>query len=224
MGIKQTDIMSFLEPVSQGFVYDTARSFLKRHKNNESLLSQLKSLIAQGQHSSCSDLIDLIINEGHSLADYSQIYLLRAQIAFHSSDNFNEATEWVKQSKLCQKLDEEIHHWDSLHQGITAFKEGDYQLGEKVLSSLLEIESVGWIAQYKLAYHLFWKNINGEVALHLLEDLTKTKSEFVKAWSCLGFVYNKSGQKEKAQTAFSRCLEKETNPDRIEFYKQQLAS
>lgn len=224
MGIKQTDISLFLEPQSQGFIHDTARSFLKRHKNNESLLAQLKDLYIQGQYSSCSDLIDLIISEGHSISESSDIYLLRAQIDFHQTDNFLAANDWLKQAKLCAKPSVEIQDWDNLKEGISAFAEGDYELGERTLSALVGTDAVGWIAQYRLAYHLFWKNINAEKAMFLLEDLTKQKPEFVKAWSCLGFVYNKMGLKEKAQIAFSRCLEKETNPDRIEFYKQQLAS
>ena len=90
MGIKQTDILSYLEPESLGFHYDTARSFLKRHSNPESLLSQLKGLISRGQLDACRDMIQLIIREGHSLADSSDIYLLRAEVAYLKGENRGE--------------------------------------------------------------------------------------------------------------------------------------
>lgn len=225
MGIKQTDILSFIEPESTGFIYETARSFLKRHSNPESLLGQLMSLLAQGQLGSCHDLIQLIIREGHELADNSQVYLLRAQIAFEQSENLGEVMAWIQQAKLCQHLHaEDITHWDELMHGVQALKEGDYQAGENVLEALTEINSVSVIARYRLAHHYFWKNINTEKALFLLEELCEERPEFLKAKSCLGFVYNKLGMKEKAQNAFAYCLERETNPERIKFYRQQLAS
>lgn len=224
MGIKQTDVTSFLEPESTGFIYDTARSFLKRHSNPESLLGQLKCLVGSGQISTCKDLIQMIIREGHSLADHSETYLLRAQIAFEQSENLGEVMAWIQQAKLCSNLSSDITHWDELMFGMTALKEGDYKKGESVLEQLTETPSVAIIAKYKLAHHLFWKSINTEKALFILEEVAHNRPEFVQAWSCLGFVYNKLSMKEKAQEAFMKCLEFETNPEKIQFYKQQLAS
>ena len=104
MGIKQTNIMSYIEPESMGFHHDTARSFLKRHSNPESLLLQLKNLLSKGQLEACRDLIQLIIREGHVLADQSEIYLLRAEVAYLEAENKGEIMAWVQQAKLCDKL------------------------------------------------------------------------------------------------------------------------
>ena len=97
-------------------------------------------------------------------------------------------------------------------------------MGEDLLNTLTKSEEVGALAQYTLAHHLFWKNRNTELALDLLENLVQELPQFTKAWACLGFVYNKVGNKEKAQQAFGECLALENNPEKIRFYKQQIAS
>lgn len=224
MGIKQTDIMSFIEPESSGFHYDTARSFLKRHSNPESLMLQLKSLLSKGQLESCRDLIQLIIREGHVLADHSETYLLRAEVAYLKADNKGEIMAWVQQAKLCDTLSPAIVKWDELVYATTAISEGDYVNGQLILEKLMESDDVAHLAQLELAHHLFWKNVDSERALELLKDLTDAYPEFIKAWSSLGFAYNKFGMKELAQEAFAHCIELDSDPERVKIYKQQLAS
>ena len=224
MGIKQTSIESFLEPEASGFLYDTARSFLKRHSSPESLLGQLKSQLYQGHLDACRDLIQLIIREGHSLADNSSIYLLRAQISYEQAENKGEVMAWVQQAKLCKNLSPNIISWDELILGQTTLSEGDYVRGQMILEELLEHETVGYLAKFELAHHLFWKNLDAERAMQLLCEITEEHPEFIKAWSCLGFIYNKFGMKAKAQEAFGNCIELDSNPERLKFYHQQLAS
>ena len=160
MGIKQTDILSYIEPDSLGFHYDTARSFLKRHSNPESLLVQLKNLISRGQLDSCRDMIQLIIREGHSLADSSEIYLLRAEVAYLQGENRGEILAWVQQAKLSEDLSQKIVQWDELVYAQTALNEGDYVNGQLMLEKLIESDVVGHLAQFELAQHLFWKNLD----------------------------------------------------------------
>jgi predicted Zn-dependent protease len=224
MGIKQTDVRAFIEPESTGFIYQTARSFLNRHSDPEMLLVQLKGLLAQGQLGSCRDLIQLIIKENHSLSDDCRIYFLRAQVAFESCEDFQEIEAWIEQGQLTPKRNPDSQEWAALYNALIDLKEGDYNSGTQSLQNLLEKDSVKQIAQYALAHHLFWKNIDPKKALEIIEDLCEQRPGFVKAWSLLGFVANRLGFKEKAQEAFAQCLKHETNPDKILFYRQQLAS
>jgi tetratricopeptide (TPR) repeat protein len=224
MGIKQTDVMSFLEPESVGFIYNTARAFLKRHADPEILLGQLKNLFLGGEIESCKDLIQLIIEEQHILSEAPELFILRAQIAFEQSDDPQEYKQWLKQAQLCPSSDNALNDWMKLTEAQSALKDGDYKTGEGLLHSLMDSEQVGNLALYVLAHHLFWKNIDTKKALELLEDIVQDRPHFVKAWACLGFVYNKLNFKAKAQYAFGQCIEFESNPEKIKFYKQQLAS
>lgn len=185
---------------------------------------QLKSMLAQGHLDGCRDLIQLIIREGHVLADSSDVYLMRAEVAVLQGDPKGEVMAWVQQGKLCENLSTEVIAWDELIYGQNAIAEGDYVNGQLILEKLIENKNVGHLAQFELAYHLFWKNLDVERALTLLEEVTHDFPEFIKAWSCLGFAYNKFGMKTKAQEAFSHCIELDSDPERLKFYKSQLAS
>ncbi len=224
MGIKQSDINAFNEPESQGFIFDTARSFLKRHSNPEFLLGQLKALLAEGQTEPCCDMIQLIIRENHELADYNSIYLLRAQVALERGDDQGEVLAWLQQARMCAKQVESVEPWDQLIEGKLALKEGDYQHGQKVLEVLQNFEQVATYAKMELAHHLFWRNINPTRAILLLEEVTYERPGYVQAWSCLGYAYGRLGDKEKAQEAFGHCIELDSNPNRIKIYKQLIAS
>ncbi len=224
MGIKQTDIMSFIEPESSGFYYDTARSFLKRHSNPESLMLQLKTMLSQGHLHGCRDLIQLIIRESHVLAEQSELYLLRAEVSYLEGDPMGDVMAWIQQAKLSEKLSPKVISWDELVYAQVAFSEGDYVNGQLILEKLMDNPDVGHFAKFELGYHLFWKNLDAERALQLLEEVTLEYPEFIKAWSCLGFAYNKFGMKTKAQEAFSQCIELDSDPERLKLYKQQLAS
>lgn len=185
---------------------------------------QLKTMLAQGHMAACRDLIQLILREGHVLADSSDIYLLRAEVAYLHGDNKGEILAWIQQAKLCGQLSQKIVHWDELVYAQTAITEGDYINGQLILEKLMESSEVGHLAQFELAYHLFWKNLDSERAIDLLETVTVDYPDFVKAWSCLGFAYNKFGMKTKAQEAFAHCIQLDTNPERLKIYKQQFAS
>ena len=224
MGIKQTDIESFLEPESQGFLYDTARSFLKRHSNPDSLMSQLKGLWINGQLDPCRDMIQLIIREGHILADKSDLYLLRARIAYEESESIGEVMAWIQQAKICEPDCKKAQVWDQLVKARIALNEADYENGQLILEELIEDSEVMYMARYELAHHLFWKNLNIKRSVDLLENVTLQRPGFIKAWSCLGYAYNRMNMKAKAQQAFGHCIELDTNPERIKVYKQQIAS
>ncbi|MCJ8276159.1 MAG: hypothetical protein MJK18_04905, partial [Bdellovibrionales bacterium] len=207
MGIKQTDVQSFLKPESVGFVYDTARAFLKRHSSPEMLRGQLQNLLNRGEIDSCKDLIQLIIEEQHPLSGDERLFLMRAKIAFEQSDKESEYKDWIQQAKLCNSESELVKSWERLGEAQLALKEGDYQAGTVTLHNLLDDDMVGDLASYVLAHHLFWKSVDTNKALNILEELVENKPHFVKAWACLGFVYNKLQFKDKAQYAFGQCIE-----------------
>lgn len=185
---------------------------------------QLKGLLGQGQLGSCQDLIQLILREGHALSEDCRIYLLRAQIAFEESEEFHQVQAWIRQAEMVSSDHTDLDSWLQWENAHLALKEGDHEQGENELRKLLTKASVRQLAQYSLAHHLFWKNKDIPQALNLIEDLCEERPGFIKAWSLMGFIYNRLGRKTEAQEAFAHCLEHETRPEKIEFYRQQLAS
>ncbi|MCB0377947.1 MAG: hypothetical protein KDD33_05595 [Bdellovibrionales bacterium] len=187
-------------------------------------MGQLKSLFASGEWSTCEDLIDLIISEQHDLIEDPQLFLLGAQVEFFKSEDIQKCCPWVKQAALNDPAHPEVIEWVRLLEAYQWLSEGDYQRGQRALQTLTYASVVESEARFILAHHLFWKNIDGARAIDLLEEVVLDHPNMNKAWACLGFAYNRSGFRSKAQEAFGICLQNETDPDKVALYKQQLAS
>ena len=166
MGIKQTNIQMFLEPESMGLIQETALSFLKRNADPNWLLTQLQSLANRGDLVACDELIQLIIREGHSLADCASLYLLQARLAYQKEDDLTNVEAWLEQARLLDAT--AVQTWQTLLIGRQALKEGDYSKGVRVLETLLDDSNLSDLAAYELAYHFFWKNVDVAYALRLL--------------------------------------------------------
>ena len=214
----------------RGFAEKSSSLFLSQH-NSESILYHLKDLLHKGDMDSCEDLIQLIIAHGHPLAEDVSIYLVGVQVVFEQSESMEEMFAWLEQAKLHgtkvhgDLQSKDLFLWEIFIHTLLALREGAYKKGQSVLETLIHEESVAVIAKYKLAYHLFWKNIDVERACHILEEVCENRQGFIKAWCCLGFVYKKMGLTEKAHETFSHCLSlHKTDAERRKFYKQQLAS
>ena len=224
MAIKENDILSYIDPPSDGIIGETALSFIKRYKNKDALMAQLRGLVHKGEFATCESLIQLILAGGEELSDSAELYLMQARIAYQSNEPTETVESWVKQAQMTLQGEATIQPWNQLLVGIKALKEGDYDNGVKLLEGLFDDDQVGVKARFEVAYHLFWRNINREGALILLEEIVKERPSFIRAWSCLGFVYNRLGEKHKAQEAFGHCIALDSHPERIKVYKQQIAS
>ena len=203
-----------------------AESFLFSQNDSKSLLYHLKSLLHKGDLGSCQELIELIMDHGHPLADDVSVCLIGLQVSFEKSESIEEMFAWLEQARLCGgRQSNELLIWEVFIHALLALKEGDYEKGQKALEALvIEDSSVALLAKYRLAYHLFWKNIDIRGACRILEEVCQNRRGFMKAWCCLGFVYKKMGLKIKAHEVFSHCLLYETDKKRRQFYKRQLAS
>ena len=191
-----------------------------------SLLSQLKDLLSRGEVENCHKQIQSMIHQDHPLVHQPFFYLVQAQVSLELFESIDETIALLKKagSNPDPRIRRKLLAWNTLIHAIFALKEGDYQKGEKALEILMNEESVASVAKYKLAYHLFWKNIDEKRSCQMFEQICEQRPGLVKAWSCLGFIYNKMGLKEKSQRAFVHCLQRESNPKRREFFKQQLVS
>lgn len=215
---------NFLASECSGFINETSRSFLKRHSNPESLLGQLKSLYLDGSHQACKDLVQLICEEQHELSGSPDIFVLRAKIALEENADLTDVHMWMKQARLNNKDSESVQEIDQLVGAMQDLQDGLYEQGKKALLELHESRSIGFLASFALGRHLLWKSQELDLSIYYLENAVRTKPLFKNAWESLGFAFNRNGQKGAAQEAFGKCIELETDPEKLSFYRQQLAS
>ena len=149
--------------------------------------------------------------------------LIRAQMAFEEEESIAETCTWLAQAELNNKKCPKTKLYKEVLKARQCLKDGLYQEGERQLVGLLDSEYQAHAA-FILGEHLFWRSPSTEEAVALLKIAVQDRPGFVKAWATMGFAYNKMGLKDKAQQSFSQCLEFEKDPERLAFYREQLAS
>ena len=207
-----------------GFINETSRSFLRRHSNSDSLLGQLKALYLKGCHQACKDLIQLICEEQHPLCESADLFVLRSKIALEENQTLKEVNVWLTQARLNESSSGELLEMDALVRCQRDLQDGVYEDGTAGLLELFESRHIGFLASFLLGRHLLWKSQNVPLSIFYLEGAVQTKPHLKNAWEALGFAYNRDGQREPAQAAFAKCIELETDLEKLSFYRQQLAS
>lgn len=206
------------------FVEKSVRSFLERHQDPKSLLSQIYELYRQGAHDSCLHLIQMICEVQHPLYEAAEIYILGAKIAFEEDEDLAEVESWLMQGELNDPSAPACFDFSFLITALKKLKDGMYSEASQDLLGLVDSPDVGFLASYLLGRHFLWKSQEIGLSIYHLETALQSKPNFKKAWEAAGFAYNREGQKDLAKKAFSKCIELESDPDKIEFYRQHLAS
>jgi len=97
-------------------------------------------------------------------------------------------------------------------------------LGEQALEKVIRRSPKNPHAHFLMGAHLFWIRNNHEQAQHHLKQAISSRPNLLRAWACLGALYRLTGQEEQAVRAFRKCLELETNPQMIQYFKSLLHS
>lgn len=102
-------------------------------------------------------------------------------------------------------------------------KKGANDPGEIMLKSIIRRSPQNVHAHFLLGTHWFWSEKDAVGAIPHLETCVRLHPNFLRAWGCLGAVYQKMGNKPLAQQAFRKCAALETNLKMKEFFEQQAA-
>jgi Flp pilus assembly protein TadD len=96
------------------------------------------------------------------------------------------------------------------------------QQGLTMLRAVLQKSPKNPHVLFLLGSYLFWTKNNFDEPMRLLEKCVMNRPNFLRAWACLGAVYKKMGRDSLAEKSFKKCLELESHPHMIAFFKSQL--
>ena len=216
-------VTPFIDTSDHGFHDQTLRTFLSKHSNPLSLLSQLYSIYENRDFASCKSLIDAICEQLHPLIDSADLFLLRARMAFEE-ENLQECKEWMQQAQWAENPSEHTEDFAQLLKAMDDLEDGIYKMGVQVLDSLCEKDRVSSYAHLILGKHFLWRANSPALAIHHLTLSLETLDDHTPVWANLGYAHDRKGEKEQAQQCFAKCLELEQNPEKKKFYQQLLAS
>lgn len=101
-------------------------------------------------------------------------------------------------------------------------KKGLNDHGEIQIKNLIRRSPKNVHAHFIIGTHLFWTDEQPEMAIPYLENCDRLSPNFLRAWGCLGAIYQKLGNPQLAARAFQRCVELEPNVKMREYFEHQI--
>jgi cytochrome c-type biogenesis protein CcmH/NrfG len=95
--------------------------------------------------------------------------------------------------------------------------------GERQLANVLRRSPNNVHALFILGAHLFWASADSVSAIRYLERCVSLYPKFLRAWGCLGAIYEKLGNAALAARAYRICSSLETEPNMKAFFDQKIA-
>lgn len=128
----------------------------------------------------------------------------------------------LAEAHMIDPKNQEVLDYIELMQAKTNLKRGIHDSGEMQLKSLLRRVPHNPHALFILGSHLFWQESQPTMAIYYLENCVKLAPSNVRAWGCLGMIYQKMNNPQLAQRAFNKCLELEKSPSMRTYFQQEL--
>ncbi len=94
--------------------------------------------------------------------------------------------------------------------------------GEKRLTAVIRRSPENPHALFILGAHLFWTQDETLASVRYLEKCVRAHSKFLRAWGCLGTIYEKLGNPALSIKAYSSALAIETDLTMRGFFKEKI--
>jgi tetratricopeptide (TPR) repeat protein len=200
----------------------TTAMFVKNHANPEQLFRQIQGLHKSGQSIEAQRVIECIIDNYHPLVESAEFFVLHAEILFETTGAGSATQAALQQALLIEPTCTSANALQKILNCQNELRDGLYEKGEASLRQLLKEEPYSGYAASVLAHHLLWKNGPESEAVQLFEYCLNLQPYFLKAQLGLALAYKKTRDMTKADGAFKKCLELDTNIENQAFYKKHL--
>jgi cytochrome c-type biogenesis protein CcmH/NrfG len=97
-------------------------------------------------------------------------------------------------------------------------------LGERKLAEILRRSPANVHALFLLGAHLFWVSGDTNMSVRYLEKCVSLHPKFLRAWGCLGSIYEKLRNGGLAGRAYRQCITLETEPGMKTFFEKKIAA
>jgi tetratricopeptide (TPR) repeat protein len=196
--------------------------FVRHHKDSEQLFIQMRALFASGQLLEVNTLAQCVVNEYNDNIQNADFFILAAKAEIELHGFTKNVDGYLRQALKLAPFNDVALAFFKMSSACLDLKDGLYEKGEATLRRCLKTSSIRAYASFFLGHHLFWKNGELAEAVELLEDATNLRDSFLKAWVDLGLAYKRSGQREKANSAFEKCLKLDRETVRRAFYERHI--
>jgi len=94
--------------------------------------------------------------------------------------------------------------------------------GEQQLLAVIRRSPQNYHALFTLGAHQFWVDGVSSTAIRYLERCVKIRPQFLRAWGCLGAIYEEFENPNLAARAYRNCIKLESDAKMKAFFKQKV--
>jgi hypothetical protein len=185
-------------------------------------ITELAKLFADGKIPAALAAASLLLESRPKLLEDADFLILCAKIYFEAEAPSSKVAGLLNRALLAEPGHREAADYLELIEAKRHFTSAANDDGETRLQALLRRSPDNVHALFALATHLFWVQKDQAPAARLLEKCVRLRPGFLRAWGCLGMLYQASENAASATMAFRKCVALETEPQMKAFFQSKL--
>jgi tetratricopeptide (TPR) repeat protein len=183
---------------------------------------ELVTLYAEGKIEKALSLFMATRGQSPELDQDASFLLLGAKILFETEGPLGTIKALLMKAHLLAPEHSEIVDYLELTDAKEKLDLGSGDLAEQALKNLIRRTPKNPHALFLLGSHLYWSKKETEMSARYLQTCVANRPTFLRAWACLGAIYRATGHTDLSENAFRKCLQLETNPRMIAYFKSLI--
>jgi predicted Zn-dependent protease len=185
-------------------------------------LNDLKRLYREGALARALALGATLESSKPKLLENVSFLVLFAKILLESEGPTTKIKGLLGKAYALKSEDSEVTDYLEITEAKSMLVRDKDDAGEQRLKDLLRRSPDNVHALFFLGAHLFWMCDDSGTAIRLLERCVSRHPGFLRAWGCLGAIYEKLGNAPLSAKAFQRCVALESEPGMKAFFKSKV--
>lgn len=182
----------------------------------------LSKLYGEGKVQGAMVLMNNLLREKPELEKDVNFLLLEAKLLLETEGATGHIKLILNKAFLLSPKHPDVVDYRAIVDAKEKLDLGLKQHGEELLRSVLRRKPNHPHALLLMGTHLYWGKTDLEEAIRYLENCIRARPVMLRAWACLGAVNATLGRRDQAERAFKKCLDLETNPKMVDYFKGML--
>ena len=195
----------------------------KKSKDSPTL-TRIRELYNEGDLASALAMFVQTERAKPKLMDNPNFLLIGIKILLETEGPESKIRHLINHGLMLDPSHQEINDYLEILNGKTLMTDKLNDEGEQQVLNVLRRSPRNYHALFIVGAHQFWVDGVESSAIRLLERCVSVRPQFLRAWGCLGAIYEKLGQTHPAARAYKQCVKLESDPSMSDFFKQKIGA
>lgn len=195
----------------------------KKYKSSATITS-IKKKYNDGDMAGALSLYKQAERQKPKLQDNPNFLLLGIKILIETEGPESQIRHLINHGLMMEPSHAELNDYLEILNGTLLMTNIRNDEGEQQILGVLRRSPKNYHALFILGSHQFWVDGVESSAIRFLERCVSIRPQFLRAWGCLGAIYEKLDQVQLAAKAYRQCLKLETDSNMKQFFKQKIGA